>query len=134
MSVRNRELQSASKVVSSDASALNIGGQVPTKMTRWVTFLQIDSPTVALASSNRLYFAEVDSSATKASMMSTTIRKLLLAYKATSLSDCSHKLPVMIPEDGPDPDAPLFSIAGGKYLGVYTSMTTAHVFCQYYDE
>jgi hypothetical protein len=133
-SVRNQELKSVFKIASSDASALNIGGLVAAGHTRWVTFLQIDSPTVAIASSNKIHFTEVDASATKNSMITTTNRKLMLAYKATSLSDCSHKLPIMMPEDGPDPEAPLFSIAGGKYLGVYTSVTTAHVFCQYFDE
>ena len=134
MSVRNKELQSVFKVASSDASALNIGGQVPAGMTRWVTFLQIDSAIVALASSNRVHFTEVDASATQNSMITTTNRKLMVAYKATSISDSSHKLPLMIPEDGPDPDAPLFSIAEEKYLGVYCTATTAHIFCQFFDE
>jgi len=134
MSVRNRELKSVFKVFSSDASALNIGGQVPTGITRWVTFLQIDSPTVALASSNRVHFAEVDSGATQASLIAAANRKWMVAYKATSISDSSHKLPIMNPEDGPDPDAPLFSIAGEKYLGVYCTATTGHVFCQFFDE
>jgi len=42
--------------------------------------------------------------------------------------------PLMIP-DRPDANKPLFSIAGGKWLGAYASnASAANVLIQYFDE
>ena len=136
MSIRNMNLKTVNKVCGSDASTLTIGGQVPTGMKRWVTFISLDTSTKAAASDGSVYFASVGVSVpVKASIVATTNRKLMARWVATSVSDSSHKLPIMIPEDGPDPSQPLFSIGEGKWLGVMaTAGATANVFIQYFDE
>ena len=132
---RNIELKSISKFITSETSAANFGGQVPAGMKRWVTFLMCDTKTVSLASNCKIYFASVGvSNPTKTSMIATGNRKWLLAIKGTQLSISNKKRPVMIPPAGPDPDAPLFSIAAGKWLSVWASSTSVNVFMQYFDE
>jgi len=147
---RNIELNTVSKIVTSDTAGIVIGGQVPAGMKRWVTFLSLDTPLVTGASSVRLYLASVaTNNPTKASLIATSNRKMLLDLRAsglrvaTGLSKTSghsrkndvtpYGPPLMVPET-PDTSRPLFSIAGGYYLGVYASYTTANVFVQYYDE
>lgn len=135
MNNRNRELKTISQMITSETSRVNIGGQVPAGMKRWVTFLMIDTPTMSLVSNCILYLASANVSIPiKASVIATSSRKLLLAIKGTQLSISNKKHPVMMPPSGPDPDKPLFSIAGGKWLGVWASQTTANVFMQYFDE
>ena len=133
--IRNIELKTISKFITSETSRTNFGGVVPAGMKRWVTFLMCDTKTVALASSCKLYFASVGiSNPSKASMIATGNRKWLLAIKGTQLSISNKKRPVMIPPAGPDPDAPLFSIAAGKWMSVWASITSANLFMQYFDE
>jgi len=135
MTNRNRELKTISKFITSETSAANFGGQVPAGMKRWVTFLMCDTKTVALVSNCKLYFASVGvSNPTKASMIATGNRKWFLSIDATQLSVSTKKHPVMIPPAGPDPDAPLFSIAAGKWMSVWATITSANLFMQYFDE
>ncbi|MDP2217195.1 MAG: hypothetical protein Q8J68_07920 [Methanolobus sp.] len=134
----NIELKTIDKIVTSKVSAINIGGQVPSGMKRWVTFLMLDSIQQAGAKSVRLHLASVGvSNPTKTSIVATTHRKMLLDLRASGLKASEnitpHGPPLMIP-DQPDSDKPLFSIASGKWLGAYCSNTTALVFMQYYDE
>ena len=138
MSIRNTETQLLSKSVKEETAALNLGGQVPAGMKRWVTFLSLDSMFVTGASSVRLYLASVAvSNPTKASLIATGNRKMLLDLRATGLQTVEDLTPdgppLMIP-DTPDTEKPLFSIAGEKWLGVYASYTTANVGMQYFDE
>ena len=134
--VRNMELKTKHQVCGSDASTLTIGGQVPAGMKRWVTFLMLETNTVSLASDGSVYFASVGVSVpVHTSLVATANRKLMQRWVASSVTDSSHKLPIMIPKDGPDPDQPLFSIGSGKWLGVYfTAGATGNVFIQYFDE
>jgi len=148
--IRNIELDTNSKVVTSETSAITIGGQVPASMKRWISFLTLDSMLITGASSVRLYLASVAvSNPTKASLIATGNRKMLLDLRAsglavaTALSKTSGTTrkndltpdgpPLMVP-DKPDVNKPLFSIAGGNWLGAWASYTTANVFIQSFDE
>jgi hypothetical protein len=136
--IRNIDLKTASKVVTSETAAITIGGQVAPNMKRWVTFLGLDSMLVTGASSVRLYLASVGvSNPTKASLIATGNRKMLLDLRATGVVRDSNLtpdgVPLLIP-DRPDVNKPLFSIAGGKWLGAYASYTTANVTMQFFDE
>lgn len=133
--IRTRELNTKSKILTSETSALNIGGRVPVGMKRWVSFLMLDTATPRRASDVTVYFASVSvSNPTRASIVATGNRKFKLAIEGTMLSRSNKKRPVMIPESGPDPESPIFSIASGKWLGAYASATTANVTVQYFDE
>ena len=135
MSIRNSELKTTSKIVTEDTAGLNLAGQVPAGMKRWVSFLTMDTATVNRASDVGVYFASVSvSNPTKASLIATSNRKRFIPIEGTKLSRSNKARPVMLPASGPDPENPIFSIAAGKWLGVYASKTTANVFMQYYDE
>ncbi len=135
MSVRNKNLKTVYKVVTSTVSQVNLGGQVPTGMKRWVTFLSVDTIMNSRMSSAGVHFASVGvSNPTKASIVATGNRKLTILLEGTQASRSDKLRPVMLPPAGPNPDEPLFSIASGKWLGVNSSLTTAGVFMQYYDE
>jgi len=134
MSAQNQELQSASKVVSSDTSAITIGGQVPAGMTRWVTFIAIDALLVTNTEALRMIFASTGATPTKASLVLTSNRKYLVDLRASkALSLTPDGVPLMVPRQ-PNVDKPLFSIGSGAYLGVYASSITSNLFIQYYDE
>lgn len=138
MTTRNMELKTVSKVVTSETSALNIGGQVPAGMKRWVTFIGLDTMLITGASSVKLYLASVSVSIpTKASLIATGNRKMVLNLRATGLNSVRNQTPdgppLMIP-DKPDTNKPLFSIAASKWLGVWASYTSANVTLQYFDE
>ena len=132
---RNRELKTVSKILTLNTSALTIGGQVPSSMKRWVTFLMIDSVGISKVSDVGVYLASVGVSApSKTSLIAAGNRRVFLPIEGTQLSISDKYHPVMMPQSGPDPDTPLFSIAGGKWLGGFASATTAQVFMQYFDE
>jgi len=138
MSIRNTDPKFLSKVVTQETAGINIGGQVSSPMKRWVTFLSLDTMLVTGASSVRLYLASVAvSNPTKASLIATGNRKMLLDLRCTALLAGQNMTPdgapLMIP-DTPDPGKPLFSIAADKWLGAYASYTTANVNMQYFDE
>lgn len=131
--LRNIELKTLSKIVSSDTSAINMAGRAPAGQKRWVTFLMIDTAARSRASDVKLYLASVSvSNPTRASIVATGNRKLLEAMEATKLSRSNKPRPLIMGEPGSK--NPLFSIAGGKWLGVYASLTTANLFMQYFDE
>jgi hypothetical protein len=136
--IRSRDLKTSYKVVTKQTTGLNVGGQAlltAPGQKRWITFLSIDSLTNARISSFKLYLASVGvSNPTLASIVATGNRKLNFAVTGTQISRCDHWLPVIIPREGPRQDTPIFSIAGGKWLGVYASLATVGVFMQYFDE
>lgn len=136
MKNRSRELKTVSKMITSETAGITLGGQVPSSMKRWVTFLCIDTTGAAMAMSDlALHLASVGvSNPSIASIIATGNRKRFIPLNATQKSIASRYLPIMLPPTGPDPEAPLFSIAGGKWLGVVASLTTANVFMQYFDE
>lgn len=135
MSVRNMELKTVSKVLTSDASALTIGGQVPSGMTRWVTFLAVDNMLKTNTETTRLYLISAAvSNPTEASFVATGNRKMLINIRASKVLDITPDgVPLQIPRQ-PDTDKPLFSISSGKWLGAYCSTTSGNLFVQYYDE
>jgi len=138
MSYRNTDPKFLSKVITQETTAINLGGQVASPMKRWVTFLSLDTISVTGASSVRLYLASVGvSNPTKASLIATGNRKMLLDLRCSGMVEGQNLTPdgapLMIP-DTPDPKKPLFSIAAGKWLGAYASYTTANVNMQYFDE
>jgi len=134
MDVRNRELNTVAKVVTSETAGIVAGGQVPAGMKRWVTFMTLDTMQVSGGASQvKLYVASVaTNNPTKASLVATSNRKMMIALRATGV-DGLRKAPVTVPER-PSVKTPLFSIAGGNYLGFYASKTTANVVFQYFDE
>lgn len=133
--IRNTELKSTSKIVTEDTAALTLGGQVPASMKRWISFLTIDTASRSRASDVGVYFASVGvSNPTRASIVATGNRKRFVPMEGTMLSRSNKARPVMLPSSGPDPENPIFSIAAGKWLGVYASKTTANIFMQHFDE
>jgi hypothetical protein len=133
MSVRNRDLKTVSKVVTSTASAINLGGQVPAGMKRWVTFLELDTSLATGASQVGIYLASVGvSNPTRASLIATGNRKGLFFLRATQTSG-ARDTPLRVPKI-PNPETPLFSIASGKWLGVMATATTALVKVGFFDE
>ena len=133
--LRNIELKTVSKVASSQASTLTIGGVVPAGMKRWVTFVSIDTPIIAGASQLGVYLASVGVSVPiKASLIATANRKMLIYLRSTQANtDPFRRTPLQIPKI-PNINTPLFSIAGGKWLGVFATKTTANITLQYFDE
>lgn len=144
--VRNIDLKTAHYFVCSKvASSLSYSGLrmgvVPAGMTRWITFLMVDNTKPAGASQLRLHIASLASAGTltKASLILAANRKMLLDLRGTGVkraqAHCApYGLPPLMIPPVPDPEKPLFSIAGGKRLGFYCSCTTANVFVQYFDE
>jgi hypothetical protein len=129
------DLQTVSKVVSSDTAGITLGGQVAPGMKRWVSFLAVDTAAVNAASEVVVYLASVATNVpTKASIVATGNRKKIVPLEGTQLSRSSKRRPVMFPAAGPDPENPIFCIAEGAYLGVYASKTTANVSLQFFDE
>jgi len=136
--IRNMELKTESRLIASAVATASIGGQVPANMKRWVTFITLDGAALGGTKSVRLYLASVGvSNPTVASIIATANRKMVLDLRASGMSGENELTPdgppLMIP-DKPDADKPLFSIAGGKWLGATTSHTTALVHIQYFDE
>jgi len=136
---RNIELKTVSKILASKTSQINIGGQVPTNMKRWVTFLSIDTWALASCQAVKLYLASVPTSISpRSSIVATTNRKMMIDLRASGIlgrrNQTPYGPPLMIP-DRPDANKPLFSIAGGKWLGAYASnASAANVLIQYFDE
>lgn len=133
--IRNIELKLVNKIVSSNASLITgIGGQVPSGMKRWVTFVSVDTLVTAGGASNiGIYFASVAaSSRTKSSIVATGNRKMLLMLRATQSSGL-RKTPFQVPKKS-NVNCPLFSIAGGNWLLVYATKATGMLKVQYFDE
>ena len=81
------------------------------------------------------WFASVSvSNPTVASIRATGNRKFQIVLTGTMMSRANYGRPFMLPIGGPDPANPIFSIAGGKWLGATTSIATGHAFIQYFDE
>ncbi len=135
--IRTKELKTVTKVLSSSTS-YSVGGQVPTGTKRWITFLQIDTGSTAAAvaggaSQLGVYLASVGvSNPTKASIVATGNRKMLVHLRSTQMTG-ARRPPLRVPPV-PNPDAPLFSIASAKWLGVSATKTTGMLLMQYYDE
>lgn len=133
---RNINLKTVARAIKKEVATTSIGGQVPTGMTRWVTFVMCDSMSVTKRMSTfGLRLASVASVYPSiALVIATANRKMAVDCGGTQMSRSGFLRPLMFPPSGPDPDCPLFSIAAGKYLGVTASFTTVNLFVQYYDE
>ncbi len=135
MNFRNLAFQSVNKVLSSTASGKTLGGQVPAGKRRFITFLMVDGLTAERTSGLGVYIASVGvSNPTAASIMATGNRKLLITASATQISRNDVLRPVVFPIAGPTANAPLFSIAGGKWLAAYSTATTVNLTVGYFDE
>lgn len=132
--LRNIELKTIDKVVTSATSRINVGGQVPSGLKRWFTFVGLDTVLAAGGASQvGVYLASVSvSNPTKASLIATGNRKMLLYLRATGVAGLKMA-PVQVPKV-PNINTPLFSIAGGKWLGVWATKTTGFLKTQYFDE
>lgn len=132
MTVRNRELVTTAMVVKDAAASYTVGGIVPAGMKRWVTFIQVD-PINPIPSAMGFYFASIPTAyPTVASVVATANRKLLMHLRGIKVS-AVYKGTKQIPPKA-NPDTPLFSIAGGSYLGVAATLSTGNLFVQYFDE
>jgi hypothetical protein len=131
MVIRSRDLKSKSQLLKTGGSQVNLGGQVPAGMKRWVTFLLLNEN--AAAKQAGVYLASVGvSNPTRASVVATGNRKLLV-YMRTTQTSGARKPPLAIPEVQ-NADYPLFSIAASKWLGAVATGTSVMATVQYFDE
>ena len=132
--IRNTDLITEDKTLKEDTAALTLGDQVPAGMKRFHTFLSVQGAYVAGGASQvAVYVASVSvSNPTKASIIATGNRKLLLHLRATQTS--GFRKGILTVPKSPSTETPLFSIAGGNWCGVYASKTTANVSTQYFEE
>jgi hypothetical protein len=129
--VRNRELKTVMKSITTLQASQNVGGLVPAGMKRWFTFIKAQSLT--LASGPRVHFASVPTAyPTVASIVATTNLKFILPVAGSQASGAGQLGTPQVPHR-PNVDAPLFSIGEGKYCGI-TSTGPANVMVQYFDE
>ncbi len=135
---RNVDVKWASKVFSSKTSKLNIGGQVPAGMKRYVTFLCVAparATKIVSCPSGILYLGSVVTQyPTAASVKAIANRKRAIRFTGAKASTTNCDRPFCDPKEGPAPNSPLFTIAATKYLGATASQQTMNVFMQYYDE
>jgi len=132
--LRNKNLKTVNTLVSSQTSAITIGGVVPAGMNRWVTFMMVDCVDEAITTDLVLHVASVSvSNPTMASLIATGNTKWQTGWVAVSMSQSNQLLPLKNPKSGPN-GMPIFSIGSGSWLGVFASLTSAHLFTQFYDE
>lgn len=116
--IKEHDIQSKSIVVSN--SPINLGlGAVPSKMKRFITFLK---HTNEHGAANALFLC----SGTTATDAASAIQK--------DKQSLGSQYDIIAYPDNPDPEKPLFSIAGGKFLSAFTSAGKMHLFLQYFDE
>ncbi len=116
----DRDIKTVSKVITSVPANNNLGlGAVPSSMKRWVTFLKITNENAA---ANAIWLCSGTTATDAASGVAKDKQYLGNQYDAFAYPD------------SPRPDAPLFSIAGGKYLTGFTTVGNMHLFLQYFDE
>jgi hypothetical protein len=123
MVVRNYDLKTVSKVVTTSPSSLGLGA-VPPYMKRWVTFLRLEN---RFGGQQKLWLVSVatDTYATTPTRASARAKDRFLLQAADR---------VEVPSSGPlEPGRTLFSIAADKYLNALTSHGSAALFVQYYD-
>lgn len=131
--VRNIELKTTTMLVPDATASLTVGGQVPSGMKRWVTFLQVRAAT-STGSAVGLHIASVPvSNPTVASIVATTNRKHVIHVRASKVGGGELGGTVNMPHT-PNVNCPLFSIGEGKWCGVVASVLTAMIFAQYFDE
>jgi len=138
MSYRTKQIQTKAKRVKR-TTPTTIGGQAPSGMTRYITFLMLDNakaaPYVANVSTVIVYLASVSKSNPSAgSLKAVANRKALIGIFGTKNSYTNVERPYCLPREGPDPGNPLFTIAGSKWLGVVASTGSADMFMQWFDE
>ena len=137
--LRNKNLKGINTVVNSGTASINIGGVVPAGMTRWVTFIAVDSVGAASLNLGTLYLGSVSvSNPSLASLIATANIKMRVVLRGSGISSsncimCDGGPPFQLP-DRPDLNTPLFSIQGGSWLGVMATLCTMNLFCQYFDE
>lgn len=122
MGVENYDLKTVAKQVTTAPTSLGLGA-VPSGMKRWVTFIGVEN---AYGGVQTVYFA---STATDLSASTATAASAGAKLRVRLGVNETRYLPV----DKPDPDNPLFSIAGGSYMEVWPNRGSALVFIQYYD-
>jgi len=122
-------------------SSIAIGDDVATGMTRYVTFVRLESAngSVATARGSRAYLCSCTGigsvAAVEANASTTQKMVLMIASAATSVGvERSVQVPV-----APNTEHPLFTIASGKALvahlaSVAALSASAHLFVQYFDE
>jgi hypothetical protein len=122
----------------------NVGGQVPAGMTRYFTYITFQNRgannLTTKASSARLIIASRTTSGGTVDQASLIVltnaasqgRKLSIALRTTANSG-PIRGPVQIPKI-PNNEAPLFSIAGGKYCVAMCSNCSGALFAEFFDE
>jgi hypothetical protein len=129
-----KDIQTVHKVTK--AAATTIGGRVAPGQKRYVTFLMVDNQRVAGMTALALYMASATvSNMGRASIVSVAAHRKELIYSyGSDTTQAGTKRPIVLPETGPDPDNPLFTIAGGSWLAIYASKNTVSVFMQWFDQ
>ncbi len=134
MSYRNKNIQTKSKLCLVNI-ATQVGSQVPTGMTRYVTFVSVDAGNTA---SNPNAVAVIFASAGVSNQSINGVRasagrKLRVPVHVVALTGIQYgHLPITVPRR-PSLE-PLFTIASGKWLFVGASATSAHILVQYFEE
>ncbi len=132
-----RDIKTVLRVVTTNTSAHTPGGQVKSGQKRYITFLSVE-PVTRGGQYGAVHLASVGvSNPTLASCVATTNMKWRVQMRATGASErvnCMINGPPFRMPNQIDHDKPLFTIAGGKWLGVGTSSVSARVLVQYYDE
>ena len=134
MSYRSKNIKTVSKLCLANI-ATQVGSQVPPGMTRYVTFVSVEGGTTA---SNPDAVAVVLASAgvsnqSIAGVRASAGRKLRVPVHAVALTGIQFgHLPITIPRKLSL--EPLFTIAGGKWLFVGASATSASLLVQYFEE
>jgi hypothetical protein len=138
MSVRNLDLKIVTKNLKK-STVTRIGGQVAPGQIRWVTFIRATGQvgTKSIGSGTGILFASMATGTPgMGSVIATTYRKFKAvprpAEKAAAGARELRGVP-MYPKQ-PNPNGPLFSIAGGAYLVAVASRTSAQVAVGYFDE
>ena len=134
MSYRSKNIKTVSKLCLVNI-ATQVGSQVPSAMTRFVTFVSAEGGTTA---SNPIAAAVVLASAAVSNqsiigVRASAGRKLRVPVHTVALTGIQYgHLPITIPRK-PSLE-PLFTIAGGKWLFVGASATSASLMVQYFEE
>jgi len=134
---KNYNIQTVSEHLDSGDLVAEIGGLVAAGMTRYVTFIRVESMAGDNAAGSKVFFCSASISGALTCASATALQKMVI--KIASASTVGRK-DVMVPPS-PDTEHPLFTITAGSYLRALLSTSTAliatgsvQIFVQYFDE
>ncbi len=126
---QNHNIQTENNLLA-DEETVNIGGVVPTGMTRYVTFVQVNQSLLSTGGS-AIYLCSGTASVGTTDTLASAAQKLVVTVMS-AVQDMS------VPP-APDTEHPLFSVAAGKYLNAHMTSVAAvdndaYLFVQFFDE